>query len=180
MKDIFKSMQIFLLFVLISKSGNTQDYKSYQAFDAELLRVNDDTTIESRLKKVVVSLSDNSTQLSVRTTIPFSSMNHLSEDNGMIEAESIVFSLKVNINPWQIQDYLTSAKLFTTEGALTLNNTTKTVMVEYIPFPAGTDLDGDFNLTMLIQFKPGDFGLEVPHRNSKFIIRIGDARAIRI
>ena len=180
MDGIFKSIQIVLLYLLISTSANAQDYGTYQTFDAKLLQLNDHISIESKLTRVVVSLSRNSSQLTVRTTIPFSSLNISPEDNSVIDPQGLAFSLSVNIDPMQIQDYLTSAKLFTTKAALTLNNTTKTALVEFMPFPAGTDLDGDFNVTILIQFKARDFGLDVTNSNSKFIIRINDARVNRV
>ena len=98
----------------------------------------------------------------------------------MLSPTGLLFNLKININPWQIQDYLTSAKTFVTQGFLTLNNRTNAVKVQYIPLPAGTDQDGDFNLSMIIQFNPGDFDLDKQYKNSQFIIKINDAIVNRV
>jgi hypothetical protein len=179
MKKILKPVPVFLLFVLISVSGNAQDRNSYQAFDAVLLQVNGDMQIESRLKKAVIALSGNSNQLNVRISIPYHSINYVPDYNTLSEAPDLLFSLKININPWQVQDNLTSAKVFTTSGLLTLNNITHAVMVDYIPFPAGTDMNGDFRLSMIVQFTAGEFELDAWPAKSKFIIKIGDARVNR-
>jgi hypothetical protein len=55
-----------------------------------------------------------------------------------------------------------------------LNNTARAVSVEYMPFSFGAELDGDLNLTMLIQFNARYFGLDASLSSSKFIIKIND------
>jgi hypothetical protein len=179
MKNIFKCIQVVLLFGLLSKSGNAQDYNSYRTSDAVLLQVNDNVHIEGRLKKVILALSNNSSQLNVRLTIPFHLIDSTAEVNTMSEAPGLLFNLKMMINPWQIQDDLTSTKVFTTKGVLILNNITQSATVDFIPFPASTNLDGEFKLSMIIQFKAGDFGLDPSQNNMEFIIKIGDARVNR-
>jgi hypothetical protein len=61
-----------------------------------------------------------------------------------------------------------------------MNNITKPVKVEYIPLPAGADQDGNFNLTMTIQFNGSDFNIDTPYNNSHFIIKISDATVNRV
>ena len=180
MKNILKSIPAFLLFILISKPGNTQDYNSYQAFDAVMLQVSGDTHIESMLKKVIIALSNNSNQLNVRISIPYHSINYIPGDNTALSAAGLPFDLTMPIKPWKIQDELTSTKVFITQGYVTMNNITKAVKVEYIPLPAGTDLDGNFNLSMSIQFNARDFNIDAPCNNSYFIIKISDAKVNRI
>jgi hypothetical protein len=179
MKNILKQAVVFLLIMWISKEGNAQDYYSYQAFDAVLLQQNNDLRIESKLKKVVIALSNNSTQLSVETTIPFNSIENVPEDYTVSEVSGLLFNLRVNIDLWQIQDYLTSGKVFNTHGYLTLNNTTKPIKVEYMALPASTDVDGDFNISMTIQFNGCDFNIDTPFNNSCFIIKINKAKVNR-
>ena len=164
----------------MAKCSNAQDYNIYQASDAVMLQVNDNMRIESRLQRVVIALSNNSNQLSVRLNIPYPLINYTPPDNTMPSSAGLLFNLKINISLWQIQDYLTSAKTFVTQGFLTLNNTTNAVKVQYIPLPAGTDQDGDFNLSMVIQFNSGDFNLDKQYKNSLFIIKISDATVNRV
>lgn len=183
MNIIFKCSRIFLVLLLITKCGNAQDYNIYQASDAVMLQVNGNMRIESRLKTAVIALSNNSNQLSVRLNIPYPSINYTPSDYTMLSSTGLLFNLKVNIDPWQIQDYLTSTKTFDTQGFLTLNNITNTVKVQYIPYiplPAGTDQDGDFNLSMIIQFNADDFNLDNAHPGSQFIIKINDAIVNRV
>jgi len=180
MKNIIKCTQIFLILQLMAKCSNAQDYNIYQASDAVMLQVNDNMRIESRLQRVVIALSNNSNQLSVRLNIPYPLINYTPPDNTMPSSAGLLFNLKINISLWQIQDYLTSAKTFVTQGFLTLNNTTNAVKVQYIPLPAGTDQDGDFKLSMVIQFNADDFNLDNAHPDSQFIIKINDATVNRV
>lgn len=169
-----------MVLLLITKCGNAQDYNIYQASDAVMLQVNGNMRIESRLKTAVIALSNNSNQLSVRLNIPYPSINYTPSDYTMLSSTGLLFNLKININPWQIQDYLTSTKTFVTQGFLTLNNTTNAVKVQYIPLPAGTEQNGDFNLSMIIQFNAGDFNLDSAPPDSQFIIKINDATVNRV
>ena len=180
MKIILKSIPAFLLFILISKPGNAQDYNSYQAFDAVMLQVSGDTRIESVLKKAIIAFSNNSNQLNVRINIPHHSINYMPGDNTMLPAAGLPFDLTMRINPWKIQDELTSTKVFITQGYVTMNNITKAIKVEYIPSLDGTDQDGNFNLSMTIQFNASDFNIDTPYNNSYFIIKINDATVNRI
>jgi len=180
MKTILKSIPAFLLFIFISKPGNAQDYNSYQVFDAVMLQVNGDTHSESILKNVILSLSNNSNQLNVRINIPYYSIIYIPGDNTALSNPGLPFDLTMRVNPWKIQDELTSTKVFIALGYITMNNITKAVKVEYIPLPAGTDLDGNFNLSMSIQFNARDFNIDSPCNNSYFIIKISDAKVNRV
>jgi hypothetical protein len=180
MKNILKSIPAFLLFILISKPGNAQDYNSYQAFDAVMLQVSGDPHIESILKKVIIALSNNSNQLNVRINIPYHSINYIQGDNTELSTGGLPFVLTMPINPWKIQDQLTSTRVFIAQGMVTMNNITKALKVEYIPLPAGTDQEGNFNVSMTIQFNARDFNLDTPYNNSQFIIKISDATVNRV
>ncbi|MCW3089801.1 MAG: hypothetical protein JWP81_870 [Ferruginibacter sp.] len=171
---------IFLVLLLIAKCSNAQDHNTYQAADAVVLQVNENTRVENRLKGAILTLPNNSTQLNLRLRIPSHLINYNPADNAGVSSPGFSFNLKINIDPHEIQEYLTSAKTFVTHGLLTLNGTTKQVMVEYMPLPNGTELDGDFNLSMNIRFSPGDFNLDDQHTNSLFIIMINDTPVNRI
>jgi hypothetical protein len=167
------------IFVMSMSMAHAQDKNIYQAFDAVLLQVKGNTCTENKLKKVIMVMPGNSNQLDVRLNVPYQSINHIPGNYAGISPESLSFNLRVDINPWKIQDELTSAKLFKTYGSLTLNNITKAVKIEYTPLPAGSEQDGDFNVSMNIQFNPNDFNPGDQDRNSKFIIKITDARVNR-
>ncbi len=179
MKNITRCIRMLLLLLLLTKSGTAQDYNVYQASDAVMTQVSGDIRIESRLKKAIIALSNNSNQLNVRINIPYHSINYIQEDT-LLSVTGIPFDLKMTINPWKIQDELTSTKVFITQGFITMNNITKAVQVEYIPLPAGPDQDGNFNLSMTIQFNAGDFNMDIPYNNSHFIIKITDATVNRV
>jgi len=70
--------------------------------------------------------------------------------------------------------------VFITQGFATMNNITKPVMVKYIPLPAGTNQDGNFNLYMTIQFNARDFNRYTLYSNSQIIIKISDATVNRV
>jgi hypothetical protein len=169
-----------LVLVLITRSGIAQDYNTYRSFDAAILRINGGMRSESRLEKAIIILANNSNQLNVRLTIPCHSVNYIPTDNIGLPSSGLAFNLKIDIRPWGIQRNLTSTKKYVTQGILTLNNISKPVKVEYIPWPSGPDQNGDFNLTMVIQFKARDFDLYEREKNSEFIIKISGARVNRV
>src|SRR5258705_6414559 len=179
MKNITRCIRMLLLLLLLTKSGTAQDYNVYQASDAVMTQVSGDIRIESRLKKAIIALSNNSNQLNVRINIPYHSINYIQEDT-LLSVTGIPFDLKMTINPWKIQDELTSTKVFITQGFVTMNNITRAVKVEYIPLPASSDQDGNFNLSMTIQFNARDFNMDTPCNNSHFIIKISDATVNRV
>ena len=143
----------------ITGSLNAQDYSNYKGAEAVMLQVKGDSINESKLKNAVITLSNNS-QLIVRL-------------NSFPQLE---FTLVVHIDIWQIQNYLTSDKVFSTQGSLTVNNITREVKVEYLPLPAD---DGSVNLSLNIQFNSSDFSLIGQKANSLFIIKLNDATVNR-
>ena len=179
MKNINKFSQVLLILLLVTKSINAQDFNTYRASDAVMLEVNENSQTGNKLSSVVVELLNNTDVLKVRLNIPYHSISYKPEDN-TIFSRGLPFDLTTNVNPTQIQEYLTSAKTFITHGLLTLNNITEPVNVEYMPLPAGTELDGDFNLSIIIEFNPGNFGLDEPYNNSLFVIKITDATVNRV
>ena len=178
MKNIIKYSQLFLL-LLVTKSIDAQDFNNYQASEAVMYEVNENSQTGNKLSGVVVELSDNTDVLQVKLNIPYHSINYEPEDDTMF-SRGLPFDLTINVNANQIQEYLTSAKTFITHGLLTLNNITGPVNVEYMPLPAGTELDGDFNLSIIIQFNTGYFNLDKPYNDSLFVIKISDATVNRI
>lgn len=180
MFHIISCRLVFIVLLLIANGSNAQDNNIYQAADAVVLKVNENNRIENRLKGAIIALPNNSTELSLRLNIPNHLINYDAADNAGLSAPVFSFNLKININPREIQEYLTSAKTFVTHGLLTLNGITKQVTVEYMPLPNGTELDGDFNLSMTIQFNPVDFNLDDQHTNSLCIIKINNTPVNRI
>lgn len=180
MKYVIKFVQIFCLLLLIARSTAAQDYNSYRSSDAMMLQVNDNSRIETRLTRVVIALSNNTNQLSIRLSIPYHAIDNKPAEDEILSSPVLTGNLELNINPGKIQDYLTSAKLFTTQALFTLNNITKAVTVEYVPLPVGPDQEGDFNLSIIIQFNGADFNMDSPNSNSQFIIKLNNAAVNRI
>src|SRR5258706_5792683 len=125
MKNITRCIRMLLLLLLLTKSGTAQDYNVYQASDAVMTQVSGDICIESRLKKAIIALSNNSSKLDVRIIIPYHSINYIPGDNPVLSTPGIPFDLKVTINPLEIQDELTSTKVFFTQWFVMMNNVTK-------------------------------------------------------
>jgi hypothetical protein len=180
MNNISRRLWIFSLVMLIAISAIAQDYHTFEASEAVIFQSNGDNHSERFLKKTIISLTNSTHLLSVKLYIPCPSINHIPADTAMFSSPGLIANLRMIINPWQIQDELTSANVFTTQGLFTLNNITKTVTVEYIPLPAGPEQEGDFNLSMKIQFTAGDFNLGEKNNNCHFIIKIGNAAVNRI
>ena len=114
-----------------------------------MYEVNENSQTGNKLSGVVVELWNNTDVLQVKLNIPYHSINYKPEDN-TIFSSGLPFDLTINVNPDRMQEYLTSAKTFITHGLLTLNNITGPVSVEYMALPASTELDGNFNLSIII------------------------------
>ena len=154
-------ISLIVVLVLMIKSVSAQNYNDYRDAEAVVLKTNGNVYSEKKLEGVIVALPNYSDQLTVRLRIPYSVINDNEEDDTMTPASGLYFRLKIKIDPWKIQESVTSDKTFSTGGILTLNDTTKLVMVEYSPLPSATVQDGGFNLNMIIEFNPCDFNLSV-------------------
>ena len=154
-------ISLIVVLVLMIKSVSAQNYNDYRDAEAVVLKTNGNVYSEKKLEGVIVALPNYSDQLTVRLRIPYSVINDNEEDDTMSPASGLSFRLKIKIDPWKIQESVTSDKTFSTGGILTLNDTTKLVMVEYSPLPSATVQDGGFNLNMIIEFNPCDFNLSV-------------------
>jgi hypothetical protein len=181
MYNLIKYTATMFLVVLINKSVDAQEYDNiYRTADADMVEVRGNTRIEHTLKGAVILLPNSSNQLSVTMNIPYNAVNSIPIADPVFSDPGLLFQLKVNIDPWKIQNGLTSAQTFPTNGSLTLNNITKTVTVKFIPMPFGTEEDGNFKIFMIIQFSAGDFGLAEPYSHEQFIIKINDAKVNRV
>jgi hypothetical protein len=179
MKKVFKYILAVLQFVTISATGNSQNHNPFQTSDAILVHVNENTLIENRVDNVIVALS-NYTNLNVRMTIPWHSIDNMPEQDSILKSPGILFKLTMNIDPTQLRDYDSSPKMFTKQGLLTVNGITMPAVVEYEAVPYGIDLNDGLYLSILIQFYPTDFGLDISSHDSKFFVRISNAKVNRI
>ena len=166
--------------LILALLATAQNYNINQSSNAVMLQVNENTTKEIRLNNIFVALPNGSNQLHVRLIIPNESINDSPSNDSLLSPGGLPCNLTININPWQIVNNLTSAKTYLTKAFLTLNNITKAVSVKYMPLPVGTELDGDFNLSVIVEFNPIDFNLPVQQANSQFVIKISDTRVARL
>jgi hypothetical protein len=178
MKNIIKCSGIILVLLLTTVIANAQSFNTYKSYDAVMMVNYNDTSTQIALRDVTLILSGNYNVLNVKLNIPFSSIDHTPAD--AMFAQNLIFDLKVDINFNGIQQGLTSAKTITTHSFLTLNNITRTVKVEYMPLPAGTDMNGNFKINMFIFIDPAEFNLGEPDINSQFIIVINNAKVNRV
>jgi hypothetical protein len=68
-----------------------------------------------------------------------------------------MLNLKMKVSAGKMQQYLTSNKVYTTSGILSLNNISKPVAVQYTCFPLGTDDEGKMRITLIMTFHLADF-----------------------
>jgi hypothetical protein len=142
--------------------------------------VQGNTSIEHTLRGATMILPNGSNQLALTMNIPYGALANRPIDIGEFLSPGYQFKLKINIDPVQIQDVLTSAKTFLTQGILTLNSITKPVKVSYVPIVSRTDENGNFNIYMNIQFSAADFNLTTPLSNKQVTIIINDAAVNRV
>jgi len=180
MKNIIKYSATCWMLLLITKCCNAQQYNnSYRTTDAVMVGINGASQIEDRLSGAVVALFTNLHLLNIRLNTPFNSITDPPGINSMLYP-GLSFDLKVKVDPNQIQTCLTSARVFTAQGSLTINGITQPVNIQYMPLPSGTEQNGDFNISMNIQFDPREFDLREPYNNSQFVIKISDATVNRV
>src|SRR5688572_10943696 len=142
-----------MLLITVMSSANAQQYDNmYRAANADMLQLQGASSVEHMLQGATLILPNGSNQLNVTLEIPYEVM-----DKTLIKADQLSglgyqFHLRINIDPVDIQQLLTSTKTFLTQGLLTLNQITKPVTVSYIPVASGTEETGNFNIYMNIQF----------------------------
>jgi len=181
MNNLHKYATALLLMVLINKTVNAQVYDNiFRASDAAMLQLQGNSRIEHTLKGATIIFPNGTNQLNVSINIPSDAVGN----NPVADTDFIVpdylFQLKVNIEPDEIQEELTSSKTFLTKGFLTLNSITKPVAVNYTPAASGTEENGNFNIYMTVQFNAADFNLDRPDKNKQFVIIINDAKVNRV
>lgn len=181
MYQLLKLIGPILLMTSISIPVNAQHYDNfYHAEDADMLQVNGSDHTDHTLKGATVILPNGSGQLDVSIRIPYNDVNNNSFADPGLPVPSILFSLKLNIDPTRIQEELTSRKTFSTHGFLTLNNITKVVTVAYMPVASGTEENGNFNIYLAIQFNAADFNLVDTNNNAQYVIKVNNAIVNRV
>ena len=181
MKKILKYGIALLLTLPINKSINAQEYYNvYKTFDAVMLQEKGNQTIEQvLLNDVTIILPNSSNKLSVLLNIPYSTINNKFVVDST-RFDGLLLNLTIDINPIEIQENLTSTKTFITHGLLSLNGITKWVTVSYMPVASGTEEDGNFDISMVIQFNTTDFNLDIPDNNRQFQFKIENAKVNRV
>ena len=152
----------------------------YRAADADILRLEGSKRAEYILKGATILLPNSSRQLNVVINIPHGVMDKKPVADSGFLSDRLLFSLKVDVDPMEIQDYLTSSRVFITHGILSLNNITKAVTVCYTPMPSKTEKEGSFNINVVVKFNSDDFKLTIPDSNEQFILKINDAQVNRL
>lgn len=181
MNNLIKYAPAILVMLVTSNSVKAQRYDNiYRGADADMLQVQGNSRTEHILKGATIILPNSSDQLNVTLNIPHNIINEKQAADSGFSSPDLAFHLKVDIDRTEIQDHLTSGKIFDTHGFLTLNNITKAVTVQYTPVVSGTEENGNFNIYLVIQFNPVDFSLEPPDTNAQFVIKINDAKVNRV
>ncbi len=180
MNTVIKFIRVVPVLLLFIGSGYAQGSDIGRPSDAILVEMDGYRRVESPLRQVVILFSANSGQLNMKLNIPHYLARYAPPGDNWFATPGLSLDLRMAIDLWQVQDYLTSVKMLTARGTLTLNNVSKPVKVEYIPLLAGTEQDGNFNLSLIIRFSGSDFNLDLPHSGSQFIIRISDLRVNRV
>ena len=166
-----KRILIFIeLILVVAGPLAAQQYRMYQSCEASIIFLNHDKFKDEKLPGTVITLSGFSNQLEIRTVLPArmdyserSDVNHLEE--------GILLDLRLIVFPKKMQNYITSGKVFTTNGTLQLNNISKPVSIQYTPFPEDTETEGKMNLSLIVTFRISDFFPDqYPNESIAFVI----------
>ncbi|MBC7935070.1 MAG: hypothetical protein H7Y86_06895 [Rhizobacter sp.] len=182
MNHLVKLTASILLMILISSLADAQQHNDnfYRAADAGMLRVQGTSRIDHTLKGATIIFPNGSNQLNVSINIPCNEVYNKPLADAGLSVASMLFSLRLNIDPIEIQEVLTSSKTISTHGFLTLNNITKAVTVAYMPVASGTEENGNFNIYMAIQFNAAGFNLDDSNSNAQYVIKINNAKVNRV
>jgi hypothetical protein len=131
-----------------------QEYRDYQSCEASITYLNRTENKNEKLAGTTITLTDYSRQLEVKSVLP---VVDLSMRSDLGYEPFMAFDLKLFVAPNKMQRYLTSEKVFTAYGTLQLNHISRTVSVQYTPWPEGTEYMGQMNVSLLLSFNLSDF-----------------------
>ena len=165
-----KKVVFYVLLILTALPVEAQQYGMYQTCEASITFLSHNKTRDEKLPGTVIILSNYKHHLEIRTMLP--SMTDYSDRSNVNYPESpISLELKMIVSSNEMQQYLTSEKVFITNGVLQLNNISKPVSIQYSPFPEGTENEGKMRVSLIAAFKLSDFFPgKYPNESIAFVI----------
>ena len=168
-----KKIELILLLILLALVATAQQYATFQTSEASITTLGQDSIKNEKLPGTVITLSNYSHQLEVNTVLPVIMVNP-DQDNVNYPELPISLNLKMFVAPNRMQRYLTSEQVFTTNGILKLNNISKPVSVQYTPYPADTEDNGQMLVSLIVTINLSDFFPgELPNKSIAFVISNG-------
>jgi hypothetical protein len=180
MKNAGKYTIVTLLLVQQLCAAAQQYEYPYKAGNASISYNSKKAKGEQPINMALVTLPESSSQITLTMYVPDSVLERVS--NKEINAPSPKTSIKISfdIDRDAIQQTLTSSKTFSALATITINNISKETAISFTPLIAGTEEDGNFNLSAAITFKPSDFNLVQPVTDAQLMIRLTDAPVNRL
>ena len=180
MKRILKFFVLLLPVIFLHLTGAAQNIERYKLSDADITRIDTNQNAKNFIKKALVLLPKNDNHLSLKLKINSDTIEeNFLEDLGGSFPDSLV-EISLPIDRSQIQEALTSSKTFRTTCDLTFNNITKEVNIAYMPIASGTEEDGNFNLSVLLEFDSCNFSDCESGTKRRIIIKLDNAVVNRL
>ncbi len=175
MKSLMKFLMVLLL--VLPKNGHLmaqEYYNTYKAVEAVMLQTDGTQKTVRVLNSAMIVLPNNSDKLEVFLNIPtdFRDSAFGSDTSQMMSPMELSF----DIDRIAIQQNLTSSATFFGHALLSLNGIRKWITVMYTPIASGTEEDGNFHISMVIQFDATDFNIGLPGNKNHLQFTIANAR----
>ncbi len=170
-----KNNVIILLFMsVLTITSDLAHAQAYRTSLTEALENNGIQWIQKKLPPSVITFSDYSGQVEIKTALP--SLVPKNTDSVLaadITTEPPIADFVMQLDKEQLQQQIPAGKSYTTAGTLTINNITKKAFAEYLLVPRNNPSDG-FSISAMIRFNPADFNLNAggDRENQPLIVKI--------
>ena len=163
-----KKMTIAVFFIsTMACAGHRLYAQMYRAAATEALENNGNQWIEKKLPSSVISFSDYSGLVEIKTMIGILAETEDSSSAGVAD-----FTMTLDKSQLPVQ--LAVAKNLTTTGTLALNNISKKIAAQYTLEPRNSG-EG-YTISVMIRFNPTDFNLKIKDEpaNEPLIVKVSN------
>lgn len=165
-----KNKIIIIIFItVLAVTGYKLQAQMYRASSTEALENDGKEWIEKKLPSSLITFSDYSGQVEIKTLITSLVAQPL---DSTIET-GVYADFTMQLDKSQIPEQIAAGKNFTSTGLLTINNISKKISARYTIEPRNYMANG-FGISVIIRFNPADFDMKLAGEteNTSLIVRV--------
>jgi hypothetical protein len=167
-----KIILLFFTSTLVVSSYTTYA-QIHRAALTEALENNGKEWIEKQLPPSVITFSDYSGQVEIKTIIASLAAEQEDTSAAMQATANDLADFTMTLDRDQLTGQIAAAKNFTTAGTLTINNTSKKITAQCLLEP-GNNPDDGLIISVILRFCPADFNLRMKEEpaNEPLIVKV--------